>query len=82
MDAYDDESDNDETDFGNLVAFADPKDDPYLVDPNKDDDESDIEDNIIKADDNLLLVGHVEGNAAILEVYGTKFIYSLTERRH
>ena len=31
---------------------------------------SDIEDMIIKPTDNMVLVGHVEGNASILEVYG------------
>jgi len=56
--------------LGGLVSFADPKSDPYLTNPEIDDDESDIEDFQIKATDNLLLVGHVEGNAAILEVYG------------
>ena len=34
------------------------------------DDQSDIEDYNIKTSDNLLLVGHVDGNAAVLEVYG------------
>ena len=47
-----------------------PKDDPYLRDLD-DDEKSDIEDFNIKPTDNLILVGHVEGNAAILEVYGT-----------
>ena len=36
---------------------------------------SDIEDEIIKPNDNLLLVGHVEGNASILEVYGETCLY-------
>lgn len=31
--------------------------------------DSDEEDDIIKADDNLLLVGHVESDASILEVH-------------
>ena len=31
---------------------------------------SDIEDMRIKPTDNMVLVGHVEGNASILEVYG------------
>jgi len=55
--------------LGGLVAFANSKSDPYLggID---DDDESDVEDFKIKPTDNLLLVGHVEGNASILEVYG------------
>ena len=52
------------------MAHADPRDDKYLRNPDEDDDQSDIEDNIIKPDDNLLLVGHVDGDASILEVYG------------
>jgi hypothetical protein len=51
------------------MAHADQREDKYLINPDADDDQSDIEDNIIKPDDNLLLVGHVEGNASILEVY-------------
>ena len=58
--------------LGGLVSFADPKSDPYLTNPEIDDDASDIEDFQIKPTDNLLLVGHVESNAAILEVYGEK----------
>lgn len=43
--------------------------------PNQDDnfsesDESDKEDEIIKEDDNLILVGRVDGDASILEVFG------------
>ena len=34
------------------------------------DSESDTEDIRIKPTDNLILVGHVEGNASILEIYG------------
>lgn len=32
--------------------------------------DSDAEDDIIKPNDNLLLVGHVESDASVLEVYG------------
>lgn len=34
------------------------------------DSDSEKEDDLIKSDDNLILVGHVEGDASILEVYG------------
>ena len=54
--------------IGGMVV--NPKDDPYLRDLD-DDEKSDIEDFNIKPTDNLILVGHVEGNAAVLEVYGT-----------
>lgn len=33
-------------------------------------DDSEKEDDIVKPTDNLILVGHVEGDASILEVYG------------
>ena len=74
MDAYDDEEeDNTAGGLDGLMAHADPRDDKYLRNPDEDDDQSDIEDNIIKPDDNLLLVGHVDGDASILEVYGNFF---------
>jgi hypothetical protein len=57
-------------DLGDLVAHSDPRQDEYLENPEEDDDASDVEDIIIKPTDNLLLVGHVEGEASILEVYG------------
>ena len=70
MDAYDDEDDDNTLSLANLMSHANPRDDQYLVNPDMDDDQSDIEDSNIKPTDNLLLVGHVEGNASILEVYG------------
>ena len=71
MDTYDDDSD-DNTAGGieGLMAFPDPESDPYFSKLAKDDEDSDDEDFVIRKDDNLVLVGHVEGNAAILEVYG------------
>ena len=63
--------------IGSLVTFSDPRQDPYLSVPDGKNDEnfdlesnSDLEDIKIKPTDNLVLVGHVEGNASILEVYG------------
>ena len=72
LDNYDEEDDNpsNAADFGNLISHVNPRDDPYLVNPDMEDDQSDIEDYNIKTSDNLLLVGHVDGNAAVLEVYG------------
>ena len=59
--------------IGDLVTFANPRDDPYYQ---KDeggegdaDDASDAEDFRIRPTDNLIVVGHVEGDAAVLEVY-------------
>lgn len=58
--------------IGDLVF--DPRNDEYQQEGDSDDadDEEDFE---IKPTDNLILVGHVEGDASILEVYGT---HSLT----
>jgi hypothetical protein len=52
--------------------MCDPRTDEYLTDPNLDDDASDAEDFEIQPTDNLILVGHIEGDAAILEVYGIR----------
>ena len=54
--------------IGDLVF--DPKDDEYQQEAVADDDASDAEDFEIRPTDNLILVGHVEGDASILEVYG------------
>merc|ERR1712013_366697 len=53
--------------LGDLTAFADPKEDPYLSTMDRDfgdEDEEDIEDFKIRGTDNLILTGHVEGEAA------------------
>lgn len=39
----------------------------------QDDEDSEAEDDIIKANDNLLIVGHVDEDAASLEVFGSLF---------
>lgn len=39
------------------------------------DSESEKEDDLIKPDDNLIVVGHVEGDASVLEIYGKLFNY-------
>lgn len=51
--------------ISNLATF-DGKD-PLIT---NDEEDSDKEDDIIKADDNLVLFGHVEGDASILEIFG------------
>ena len=71
LDTYDDEENDNGLTIGGMVF--NPQDDPYLRNI-EDDERSDIEDFNIKPTDNLILVGHVEGNAAILEVYGM-YIY-------
>lgn len=41
------------------------------------DDDSEKDDDIIKPSDNLLLVGRVNGDASILEVYSNKYFFSI-----
>ena len=81
LDTYDDDDENEVgMALGGMVL--NPRGDPYLknLDADDDDDEkSDIEDFNIKPTDNLILVGHVEGEAAILEVYGMR-LYSLVSQ--
>lgn len=64
---YDDESGNMYCTITSLASFdgADGKD-PFIT---NDDEDSDKEDDIIKPDDNLVLIGHVERDASILEVF-------------
>lgn len=53
--------------ISNIASIGANGEDPLIT---NDDDDSEKEDDIIKADDNLVLVGHVEGDASILEVFG------------
>lgn len=55
--------------FANLGDVA-------VIDPSEqvqDDEDSEAEDDLIKPNDNLLIVGHVDEDAASLEVFGTSF---------
>ena len=72
FDKYDDEDTdaNSVLAIGNLAVYASNSGDPYVTLGKNDDDDSEKEDDIIKPEDNLILVGHVEGDASILEVYG------------
>jgi len=63
---YDDESGNMYCHIGNIASFDESGKDPLIT---NDEEDSDKEDDIIKADDNLVLFGHVEGDASILEVF-------------
>jgi hypothetical protein len=77
FDKYDDEDTdpNPMLAIGNLAVYASNTGDPYVtLGKNDDDDDSEKEDDVIKREDNLILVGHVEGDAIILEVYG-KFLF-------
>jgi len=73
LDDYDDEEEDEKAcklfGLGDLTVYANPSDDPYLDQDQPDEDEEDLEDFKIRATDNLILAGHVEGDAATLEVY-------------
>lgn len=56
--------------MGGLASINPDGKDPYITVPESDDNDSEKEDDIIKPDDNLVLLGHVDGDASILEVYG------------
>jgi hypothetical protein len=66
----------------NLSVFGNPADDPLLKDSHdqarEEDELSEVENHRILPDDNLIAVGHVENDAAILEVYG-KFLSALPD---
>ncbi|XP_029178911.1 periodic tryptophan protein 1 homolog [Nylanderia fulva] len=63
---YDDESGNMYCNITSLASFDVDGEDNFIT---NDDVDSENEDDIIKADDNLVLIGHVEGDASILEVF-------------
>eukprot|EP00092_Neocalanus_flemingeri_P038984 GFUD01042438.1.p1 GENE.GFUD01042438.1~~GFUD01042438.1.p1 ORF type:complete len:552 (+),score=182.11 GFUD01042438.1:59-1714(+) len=77
LDDYDEEEEGAEgaarlLGLGDLTAYSDPKEDPYLSALDKDigdEDEEDMEDFKIRGTDNLILAGHVEGDSSTLEVY-------------
>jgi len=77
LDDYDEEEEGEEGSarllgLGDLTAYADPKEDPYLSTMDREvggEDEEDIEDFKIRGTDNLILAGHVEGDSSTLEVY-------------
>ncbi|KAJ8869490.1 hypothetical protein PR048_028481 [Dryococelus australis] len=67
---YDEEDDNVGALFGiaSATVFASNSSDPYVTVPDSEED-SEKEDDALKPDDNLVVVGHVDGDASILEVY-------------
>ncbi|XP_020286364.1 periodic tryptophan protein 1 homolog isoform X2 [Pseudomyrmex gracilis] len=67
FEAYDTESGNMCCHISNVASIDADGKDPLIT--NDDDDDSDKEDDIIKVDDNLVLVGHIERDASILEVF-------------
>nr|CAD7397825.1 unnamed protein product [Timema poppensis] len=71
FDNYDEDNDNPNSIFGigNMTVFASNHKDPYVTIADSEDEDSEEEDDVIKPDDNLIVVGHVDGDASILEVY-------------
>lgn len=53
-----------------MTVFSSNKEDPYITLPDDSDNDSEKEDDLINPNDNLILVGHVVGDQAVLEVYG------------
>ncbi|XP_053970552.1 periodic tryptophan protein 1 homolog isoform X1 [Hylaeus volcanicus] len=66
FDKYDEESGDVHCNIGNIASFGKHGKDPLVT---GDDDDSEKEDDGIKSDDNLVLVGHVEGDASTLEIF-------------
>ena len=58
--------------LGKLAMHASCDDDPLVTD--KDDKDSEDGDEVILKTDNLIAIGHMDGNAAILEVHGKNFL--------
>lgn len=51
------------------MSFGEDGKDPLITSTETDDD-SEKEDDMIKGDDNLVLIGRVDGDASILEIFG------------
>lgn len=56
--------------IGGLAVYTPDGKDPYVTIADSEDEDSEKEDDAIKPDDNLVLVGRVEGDANILEIFG------------
>lgn len=72
FDQYDDEDTKPNAGLyiGDLAVYSSDRGDPYVTLGRSEDDESEKEDDMINPKDNLILVGHVDGDTSILEVYG------------
>ncbi|XP_015588940.1 periodic tryptophan protein 1 homolog [Cephus cinctus] len=69
FDKYDDEAGNIHCNIGGLAVLNKDGKDPFVTVGDSEDEDSEKEDDIIKDTDNLVLVGHVDGDASILEVH-------------
>ncbi|XP_043262649.1 periodic tryptophan protein 1 homolog [Colletes gigas] len=72
FDKYDDESGDIHCNISNIATFGKDGKDPLVT---GEDDDSEKEDDGIKSDDNLVLIGHVEEDASTLEI----FVYNEAE---
>ncbi|XP_011297551.1 periodic tryptophan protein 1 homolog [Fopius arisanus] len=66
---YDNEDGNIHCNIGGLAVINAHGKDPFVTVDDDEDEDSEKEDDVIKADDNLVLVAHVEGDASILEIF-------------
>ncbi|PNF40490.1 putative periodic tryptophan protein 1 [Cryptotermes secundus] len=71
FDQYDDEDTKPNAGLfiGDLALYSSGHGDPYVTLDGSEDDDSEKEDDMINPKDNLILVGHVEADTSILEVY-------------
>ncbi|XP_015115318.1 periodic tryptophan protein 1 homolog [Diachasma alloeum] len=66
---YDDEDGNIQCNIGGLAVINADGKDPFVTVGDDEDEDSEKEDDVIKPDDNLVLVAHVEGDASLLEIF-------------
>ncbi|XP_043269292.1 periodic tryptophan protein 1 homolog [Venturia canescens] len=66
---YDNEAGDVHCNIGGLAVYNGDGKDPFVTVADSEDEDSEKEDDVIKPDDNLVLIGHVEGDASILEIF-------------
>jgi hypothetical protein len=83
FDQYDDEDTKPNTMFslGDLAVYPSNRYDPYVT-SGRNEDDSEKEDDMINPKDNLILVGHVERDTSILEVYGEYILCKIKGNVH
>lgn len=58
----------------NLTVYTDQAQDPYITAGDNEEDSEEEDDFNLLPTDNLIAVGHIEGDAAILEIHGNNII--------
>ena len=69
MDNYDEDEEDDENqqmELKHLISYSHNRHDPHFINPEEEDSDEEREDFKIKDTDNLILAGHIEGDASIL----------------